>query len=65
MEKITGNNRRLIENCITFARKFLVLPEQIELFFEDCPSDRFPKANNAAELLKVKEIDCFLISSGS
>ena len=22
---------------------------KIELFFEDCPSDRFPKANNAAE----------------
>lgn len=49
MEKITGNNRKLIENCITFARKFLVLPKQIEIFFDDCPSDRFPNANNAAE----------------
>lgn len=49
MEKITGNNRKIIENCISFARKFLVLPEQIEIFFEDYPSVKFSNPRTPAE----------------
>lgn len=40
---------KLVENCILFARKFLTLPEQINIYFEDCPSERFPTFVNAAE----------------
>ena len=49
MEKIKGANRKLIQNAVDFARKFMKIPEDIELYFEDCPSERFPNENNAAE----------------
>jgi len=39
----------LVENCIQFARQFLSLPEQIHVYFDDCPSQRFPASVNAAE----------------
>lgn len=34
-------------NCVSFARKFMELPE-VRFFFEECPSEMFPsKVNNA------------------
>lgn len=54
MEKIKGANRKLIQNAIDFARKFMKLPANIELYFEDCPSARFPNESNAAEGEKDK-----------
>lgn len=49
MEQITGSNAKIIEDCILFARKFLLLPEEINYYFEDCPSERFPTIYNACE----------------
>lgn len=49
MEFITGNNLQIISNCVAFARQFLLLPNTIEYYFEDSPSQRFPSLNNAAE----------------
>ena len=49
MEPITGNNLRIIENCIAFARQFLLLPDTIDVVFDACPSARFPTKYNAAE----------------
>ena len=48
MEKIKGANRKLIQNAIDFAGKFMKLPENIELCFDDCPSARFADENIAA-----------------
>lgn len=49
MERIYQPYLKLIEDCVAFARQFLYLPDQIEFFFDDCPSDRFPSVVNAAE----------------
>ena len=49
MERMSQPYLKLVENCILFARKFLTLPEQINIYFEDCPSERFPTFVNAAE----------------
>ena len=49
MESITGNNLQIIENCVDFARKFLLLPDTLNYYFEDCPSRRFPTIVNACE----------------
>ena len=49
MERITGEDFIFLNRCIEFARQFLFLPQQIELYFEECPSARFPLITNAAE----------------
>ena len=38
----------IFEPCVTFARKFLVLPP-IQIAFNDCPSTMFRTMDNAAE----------------
>lgn len=48
MEYITGDYKTLIEKCVAFAAQFICIP-QIELLFDDCPSNRFPTMSNAAE----------------
>lgn len=48
MEKIEGEYKRLIENCIRFASHFIFVPPT-DLCFDNCPSDRFPTMNNSAE----------------
>lgn len=40
---------KIITECIEFARKFLYLPETINIYFDGCPSERFPQMNNVAE----------------
>ena len=57
MEPITGLCLNIINNCVDFARKFLLLPDSIDFYFENCPSPRFPSMNNAAES-NIKSI-CF------
>ena len=57
MEFITDKNLQIITNCVAFARQFLLLPNAIEYYFENCPSMRFPSLNNAAES-NIKSI-CF------
>ena len=49
MERITELEEMFINIRINFAKKFLLLPDKIELYFEDCPSNRFPSLVNAAE----------------
>lgn len=49
MESITGYNLEVINNCVEFARRFLLLPDSIDFLFDECPSPRFPTMNNAAE----------------
>ena len=49
MEPITGYNLNIINYCVEFSRKFLLLPDSIEFLFDECPSPRFPTMNNAAE----------------
>lgn len=49
MEKMQGEYLMLVNKCIFFARKFMELPEHIDIFFEECPSEIFPTMNNAAE----------------
>lgn len=49
MERITGLEEMFINIRINFARKFLLLPDKIDLYFEDCPSRRFLSLANAAE----------------
>ena len=49
MELIDGEYLELIQKCITFAREFMLLPDPIEAYFEECPSDRFKSMDNAAE----------------
>lgn len=48
MEAMNGKYLSLVEKCIDFARQFMVLPEPIEVYFDDCPSRRFPTMDNAA-----------------
>ena len=45
METITGSNLQIIKNCINFVRAndFLLLPDSLNYYFEDCPSARLPK----------------------
>ena len=57
MEFITDKNLKIITDCVAFARQFLLIPNTIEYYFEDCPSKRFPSLNNAAES-NIKNI-CF------
>lgn len=49
MERITGLEEIFINMRIDFARKFLLLPDIIDLYFDDCPSRRFLSIVNAAE----------------
>lgn len=49
VELITGSCLNIINDCVEFARRFLVLPDSIDFYFENCPSPRFPSMNNAAE----------------
>lgn len=49
MEEMNGEYLSLVEKCIDFARQFMVLPAPIEVYFDDCPSQRFPTMDNAAE----------------
>lgn len=51
MEPITGSNLQIIKNCINFVRAndFLLLPDSLNYYFEDCPSARFPTMDNACE----------------
>ena len=39
---ITGNDRVLFDECVSFARAFIFLPEKIDFYFDSCPSIRFP-----------------------
>lgn len=55
MEPVTGKNLQIIDNCVNFARKFLLLPDTLSYCFEDCPSVRFPTISNACES-NIKEI---------
>lgn len=49
MEAMSGIYLELVQKCISFAREFMELPDPIEVYFEDCPSNRFRTMNNAAE----------------
>ena len=49
MEKMQGEYLNLVQKCISFARQFMALPPTIEIYFEDCPSERFKTMDNAAE----------------
>ena len=49
VEAMEGKYLELVQNCINYARSFMTLPEPIESYFEDCPSDRFKTMDNAAE----------------
>ena len=49
LEYIRGKYLQIIENCVEFARKFLLLPHTIDYYFEECPSELFPTLDNAAE----------------
>lgn len=49
MERMYSPYLDLVEKCIDFAKRFLLLPEEINIYFEDCPSNRFPTMMNAAE----------------
>lgn len=55
MEPITGSNLQIIENCVSFARNFLLLPQTLNYYFDNCPSTLFPTMDNAAES-NLKEI---------
>lgn len=46
--EIINEKSSILEPCVTFAHRFLVLPT-IEIRFEDCPSERFCTMDNAAE----------------
>ena len=50
MEAMEGKYLELVQKCINYARSFMSLPEPIESYFEDCPSDRFKTMDNAAEV---------------
>lgn len=39
----------LVNACVDFARSYILLPDHIDVYFDDCPSERFPSSNNAAE----------------
>lgn len=45
----TDTSRKMITRCITFARKFMSLPEDMEAVLEDCPSKRFPTVEKKTE----------------
>lgn len=49
MEKMQGVYLMLVNKCVSFATRFMELPEQIEFYFEECPSVIFPTTDNAAE----------------
>lgn len=49
VQPITGGNLQIIQNCEAFARRFLNMPEDIQYWFDDCPSERFPNIQNCAE----------------
>lgn len=49
MERMNNPYLKLVENCICFARQFLNIPDQINIYFENCPSERFPTSVNVAE----------------
>lgn len=49
VEAMEGEYLELVQNCINYARSFMTLPESIESYFEECPSDRFKTMDNAAE----------------
>lgn len=49
MEPITGDNLSIVKSCENFARRFLLLPDRIDFYFDSCPSPRFPTMSNAAE----------------
>lgn len=49
MEAMEGKYLELVQNCINYARSFMTLPEPIESYFEDCPSDRFKTMDNVLE----------------
>ena len=50
VEAMEGKYLELVQKCINYARSFMSLPEPIESYFEDCPSDRFKTMDNAAEV---------------
>lgn len=49
MEKMKRPYVDFVRKCINFASKFIELPRNINVYFDDCPSNRFPTFNNAAE----------------
>ena len=49
MKAMYGEYFELVQRCISFSRGFMTLPDPIESFFEDCPSNRFKAMDNAAE----------------
>ena len=49
MEIMGGKYLELVKRCISFAREFMTLPDQIESYFDDCPSNRFKTMKYVAE----------------
>jgi len=49
MEIMGERYKHIVNDCMEFARQFLDLPPQIELLFEECPSEMFPLATNSSE----------------
>ena len=49
MDQIVGFEQVFVSMCIDFARQFLILPDTINMYFDDCPSKRFSSEFNAAE----------------
>lgn len=45
---LINNKSTIFEPCVSFARKYLVLPS-IQIAFNDCPSEMFRTMDNAAE----------------
>ncbi len=46
--ELVNSKTHIFEPCLNFASKYLILPD-IEIAFDDCPSQRFLSMNNAAE----------------
>ena len=46
--ELINSKAQIFQPCLTFASKYLILPN-IEIAFDDCPSTRFLSMNNAAE----------------
>lgn len=46
--QLINQKAEIFESCLEFANKYLILPN-IEVAFDDCPSQRFLSMNNAAE----------------
>ncbi len=48
-QPILGADLAILKKCENFARRFLIMPQNIDYCFEDCPSERFTLETNCSE----------------